>query len=125
MFLRYFRRNQSGFKAKGEGEGEYVFRELAKAHLNVTCSPVQVEVQVLDLAILGKLVVDGLLVRLFVHVGHHDDPALDGPHRRRFSVRLHVAHFGLRLRGRRRLVHIHLDVRHGLGFFFLLGFLLG
>jgi hypothetical protein len=86
------------------------------AYLDVAAPAVQVEVQVLDLAVLAKGVVDGLLVGLLVHIGHDDDPALDGAHGRRLGLRLHVVDLGLggggRL-GRAGLVDVHLYVGHG------------
>ena len=87
-------------------------------NLDVAAAAVEVQVQVLNLAVVAELVVDGLLVGLLVHVGHHDDPALDGAHRRRLGVRLHVADLGLgRGRGRAaadgaRVVDVHLNVGH-------------
>jgi hypothetical protein len=90
-------------------------RQVGKAHLDVAAASVEVQMQVLDLAKVGKLVVQGLLVGLLMHVRHHDDPALDGAHRRRAAMRLHVADVGL---GRRiaglgaRDVNVHLHVGH-------------
>lgn len=82
-------------------------------YLDVTAPAVEVEVQVLDLAVLAKLVVDSLLVGLLVHIGHNDDPALDGAHGGRFAVGLHVVEFCLRRDGRDGLVDVHFYVSHG------------
>ena len=43
-----------------------------------TGAPVEVEVQVLDVADVAEGVVQVVLGRLLVQVGHKDDPALDG-----------------------------------------------
>lgn len=67
---------------------------MERAHLDVACPAVQVQVHVADLAKLAELVVDGLLVGLLVHVGGHDDPALDGAHGSRLGVRLHGGQLG-------------------------------
>jgi hypothetical protein len=73
--------------------------------------------KILDLAVLAKLVLYGLLVRLLVHVGHHYDPALDGANCGRLGVSLHVdsvgAAPGAPVAARRGgLVNIHLCVGH-------------
>lgn len=81
-------------------------------YLDVAAPAVEVEVQVLDLAVLAKLVVYGLLVGLLVYVGDDDDPALDGAHGSRFAVGLHVVDFCLRRDGRDGLVDIHFYVGH-------------
>ena len=64
---------------------------LLITHLDVTRPSIQVQMQVLDLAVVAKLVADILLRRLLVHVAHDHDPALDRPHRDR-------AHLGARAR---------------------------
>ena len=67
--------------------------------------------EVLDLAEVAKLVLDGLLVGLFVHVGDQDDPSLDGADRGRLGMSLHggdLAWVGGGLLGRDRLVEFHL-----------------
>lgn len=48
------------------------------AHLDVSRPAVEVQVQVLDLAVLGKLVRHILLGRLLVNVGYKHYPSLDG-----------------------------------------------
>lgn len=45
--------------------------------LKEPCPPVQVEVDVLDLAVLAEPVVDVVLLSLLVDPGHEQDPALD------------------------------------------------
>lgn len=52
-------------------------RIRAQTHLDVARPPVEVQVDVSDLAKVGKLVLDVLLGRLLVHAGDDDDPALD------------------------------------------------
>lgn len=47
------------------------------AYLYVTCSPVEVEVEVLDLSKVCELVLDVLLRRLLVDVRDQYDPSLD------------------------------------------------
>lgn len=46
--------------------------------------------QVLDLAVLAKHILDGLLVGLLVDVCDHDDPALDGADGGRATMGLHL-----------------------------------
>lgn len=76
--------------------------------------------QILDLAILAKRVLNGFLVGFLVNVGDNDDPALDGAHRGRFEQRLHVVHLcrrGASARSSARgggLVDVHLYVGHDL-----------
>lgn len=85
------------------------------AYLDVTAPAVEVEVQVLDLAVFAKFVVYGLLVGLLVHVGHDNNPALDGTHGGRFAVGLHVVDFCLGGHRRDGLVDVHFYVGHGHG----------
>ena len=47
-----------------------------KAHLHVACSPVQIEVDVLHLAVLCKSVMNVLLACLLMDASHENDPAL-------------------------------------------------
>lgn len=61
-----------------------------RTYLDVTASSVEVEVQVLNLAVLAELVLDGLLVGLLVDVGDHYDPALDGADGGGAAVGLHL-----------------------------------
>lgn len=75
--------------------------------------------QVLDLAILAKGVLNGLLVGFLVNVGDDDNPSLDGTHGGRFEKRLHVVNLcrsgagaGGSARGG-RLVDVHLYIGHG------------
>lgn len=85
----------------------------AGTYLDVAASPVQVEVQVLDLAKVAELVLYGLLVGLFVDVCDNHDPALDGSDGRGLGVCLH---FGfVACRGRRGSVDVHVYVGHGFG----------
>lgn len=60
------------------------------AYLDVTAPAVQVEVQVLYLAVLAECVVDCLLVDLLVQVCDDDDPALYGAHGSGLGVGHHV-----------------------------------
>lgn len=103
-----------------------------QTNLDVTASPVQVEMQILDLAKLAKLVLDGFLIGLLVYVGHHDDPAFDGAHGSRLGVGLHGRDLGgvgvgaaggssiLLLRREGRIVDFHV-VTH-FSSFYVLGF---
>lgn len=84
------------------------------AHFHVTRSSVQVHVQILDLSILSKHVLNVLLTRLLVHVGDNDDPAFYAAH----SDCLLGCSSVVRVSGlpraswRRRLVDVHLCVGH-------------
>lgn len=87
-------------------------------YLDVAASSVQIQMQILDLAILAKCVLNGFLVGFLVDVGDNDDPALDGAHSGRFEKRLHVVNL-CRRRARARgcargdgLVNVHLYVGH-------------
>lgn len=86
--------------------------ESAPSYLDVTAPPVEVEVQVLNLAVLAKGVVDCLLVDLLVQVCHDDDPALYGAHGGCLGVRHHVVDLCLGGLGRAGLVDVHLHVGH-------------
>lgn len=84
-------------------------------HLDVTSSPVQVQVQVLDGAVFAEHVVHVLLARFFVHVGDDDDPAFDGAHCVCASCGARVAGLGVD-GGALGLVDVHLSVvGHGCG----------
>jgi len=48
------------------------------AHLYVSSSPIEVEMQVLDLAVICKFILELLLGRFFVDVCDEHDPAFDG-----------------------------------------------
>lgn len=48
------------------------------AHLDVSCSPIEVEMQVFDLAIICKFILEFFLSRFFVDVCDEHDPAFDG-----------------------------------------------
>ena len=48
------------------------------AHLDVARPPIQIHVQVLDLAVVAKHLLEVLLAGFLVDVGHEDDPAFDG-----------------------------------------------
>lgn len=87
-------------------------RKCSPSYLDVTAPPVEVEVQVLDLAVLAKGVVNCLLVDLLVQVRHDDDPALYGAHGGRLGVRHHVVDLCLGGLGRAGLVDVHLHVGH-------------
>lgn len=88
-------------------------RVLAQTHLDVTASSIQVQVHVLDLAVLSKNILQRLLVGLLVDVGDDNDPALDGPDGCGFGMGLHVGLVARGGRGGRRLdVDIHLYVGH-------------
>ena len=50
------------------------------ANLDITGPAVQIHVQVLDLAVLAKQLLEVFFAGFFVHVGHEDDPAFDGAH---------------------------------------------
>lgn len=52
--------------------------ELGNTDLDETSLAVEVQVQVFDLAVIGEAVHHVVLVRLLVHIGDDDDPALDG-----------------------------------------------
>jgi hypothetical protein len=84
-----------------------------KTCLDITTTSVQVEVEVLDLAVVAKLILQGLLVGLLVHIGDHYDPALDRTDGCGICVRLHVPNLGLGGLGGAGLVHLHLNVGHG------------
>lgn len=51
---------------------------MGKTHLHVTSSPIQVHVEVLDLSVFAKELLQVFLARFFVDVGDEDDPAFDG-----------------------------------------------
>jgi hypothetical protein len=73
-------------------------------------------VQVLDLAIVTKQIMDSLLVGLVMHVGHHYNPAFNGTHGCGLVVGLHVGYAGVGGRGLLRgawggIVDLHF-VRH-------------
>lgn len=82
------------------------------AYLDVTAPAVQVEVQVLYLAVLAESIVDCLLIDLLVQVCHDDDPALYGAHGSGLGVRDHVVDLCLGGLGRAGLVDVHLHVGH-------------
>lgn len=44
-------------------------------HLDITCSPVEVQVQVFDLSIICELLIHVLFCRLFMYVRHEDYPS--------------------------------------------------
>lgn len=93
--------------------GDLLARERAAwAYLDVTAATVQVEVQVLDLTVLAKGVVDCLLINLLVQVCHDNDPALYGAHSGGLGVRHHVVDLCLGGLGRAGLVDVHLHVGH-------------
>ena len=48
------------------------------AHLDITSSAIQIQVQVLDLSKVCEQIVQILLASLFVNVGDDDDPAFNG-----------------------------------------------
>lgn len=92
-------------------------RHPPQTHLDVTSPPVQVQVHVLDIAVLGEPLLQILLARLFVHVRDQDNPALDGAHGGRAARRLGCVFaaglFGVELHlGGGDVVNLH--VGHGL-----------
>lgn len=50
----------------------------SRAHLDVARTSIEIEVAALDVAEIKKFVHDVFLGRLFVHVGHDNDPSLYG-----------------------------------------------
>lgn len=76
-------------ESSGAGGGGLSARKWV-AYLDVTAPAVQVEVQVLYLAVLAECVVDCLLVDLLVQVCDDDDPALYGAHGSGLGVGHHV-----------------------------------
>jgi hypothetical protein len=63
--------------------------------LNITRPPIQIQVQILDLAIVRKLIVQILLASLLMHIRDDDDPAFDGADGCRIRVRLHGCRFAV------------------------------
>lgn len=47
-------------------------------YLDITSTPVKIEMAALDLAKVCEFVDDFFLCRFFVYVGYHNDPSLDG-----------------------------------------------
>lgn len=64
--------------------------------------------QVFDLAVIRKLIVQILLARLLMHVRDNDDPAFDGADSGRVGVRLHGRLLAVSFRGLRFRVDVHL-----------------
>jgi len=64
-------------------------------NLNVTSPPIQIQMQILDLAIIRKLIIQVLLTSLLMNIRDDDDPALDGSDGRRVRVRLHGCCFAV------------------------------
>ncbi len=60
-------------------------------YLDITRPSIEIHMQVLDLAKVGKFVAHVFLGRFFVHVAHDDDPAFDGADGDGAGVRARIA----------------------------------
>ena len=98
--------------------GAIVTPASVTTYLDITCSAVQIQVQVLDLSEVRKLVVQVLLTSFFVYVCDDDDPAFNGAdggrirvggHREVLRVMFVVGFWG---EGR---IDLHFGVRHDVG----------
>lgn len=74
-------RGTRGYGTIQEGTGKdvrcWVGREEGRqTHLDITCSPVQVQMQVFDLPVVCELLVNILFRRLLMHIRHEDYPPL-------------------------------------------------
>lgn len=85
------------------------------SYLHVTRPPVQVQVHVLDFAVLAEHILNIFLRRLLMHIGDDDDPAFNATDRDRIACRFGVAvGLGADLTrfGRGRRVDLHLGIGH-------------
>ena len=58
-------------------EDKQNLQENAQAYLDVPCPPIQVHMQILDLAVFAKELLQILLAGLFMDIGDENDPAFD------------------------------------------------
>ncbi len=88
---------------------------MFSTYLDISSPSVQVQMQVFDLPVLAKHILDILLGRLLVQIGDDDDPALDTTDGRCVRCRRAVATVlagGVGRGGRRSLIDLHLRVGH-------------
>lgn len=60
-----------------------------KTNLDISAPAIKIQVQILNLTKVAKLVLNCLFICLLVNIRHHDNPALNGAHRRRLGRSLH------------------------------------
>jgi hypothetical protein len=87
---------------------------MRPTNLHITSPPIQIQMQVLYLAVIRKLIIQILLARFLMHVRDDDDPAFDGADGCRVRVRLHGRRLAVRLWGVRFRVDVHLVGHDGL-----------
>lgn len=88
---------------------------LVNSYLDVTTSPVEIQMQVLNLSEVTKLVLYRLFVCFFVDICDDYDPAFDGADCCGFGVGLHFGN--VVCWGGRGRVDFHVYVGHGFGCF--------
>ena len=83
-------------------------------NLNITSPPIQIQMQIFNLSIIRKLIIQILLACFLMDIRDDDDPAFDRADGCRVRVRLHGCRFAVYVCGMRLGVDVHLVGHDGL-----------